>query len=149
MYARTQVSLSYADEEEELKMLEIPHRGIAPDMLGDLRPLVAESRFVRLQETVDATVVPEQVARFLVSVVRQTRELDGVVLGASPRASIHLLAASKAKARLSGRDRVVIEDVIGMAPHVLGHRIIIDRANSQDAVREAVRMVLPAVLPAA
>jgi MoxR-like ATPase len=130
-------------------MLDIPHRGISPDMLGDLRPLVAESRFLRLQETVDATVVPEQVARFLVSVVRKTRELDGVVLGASPRASIHLLAASKVKARLSGRDHVTIEDIVAMAPHVLGHRIIIEGASSQEVVREAVHMVLPGVVPAA
>jgi MoxR-like ATPase len=143
------VELGYASEEEELRMLSIPHRGISPDMLGDLRPLVAESRFLRLQETVDATVVPDEVARFLVMLVRQTRELDGVVLGASPRASIHLLAASKAKARLSGRDHVAIEDVVAMAPHVLGHRIIIEGSSSRDAVRDAVHLVLPAVLPAA
>src|SRR6185295_3375291 len=98
------VVLQYGPEEDEVKMLQIPHRGVSPDMLGDVRPLVAESRFLVLQATVDETFVPEAVARFLISVVRATREFPGVELGASPRAAVHLLAASKAKARLGGRD---------------------------------------------
>ena len=79
------VVLEYGPEEDEIKMLAIPHRGISPDMLGDILPLVAEGRFLVLQETVDETVVPDSVARFLISVVRKTRELPGVLLGASPR----------------------------------------------------------------
>ena len=86
-------------------MLEIPHRGVATDMLGDVRPSSA-NRIIVLQETVDATIVPTSVARFIITVVRNTRELPGVVLGASPRSAIHLLTAAKAKARLSGRDHV-------------------------------------------
>ena len=142
------VVLEYGSEEDEVKMLSIPHRGISPDMLGDVLPLVAEGRFLLLQETVDATFVPESVARFLISSCGD-REVDGVVLGASPRAAIHLLAAAKAKARLSGRDHVIVDDVVAMAPHVLGHRIIVEGADANAVVRDAVDLVLPAVLPAA
>ena len=113
-------------------------------MLGDVRPLVAESRLIRLQDTVDATTVPESVARFLIAVVRKTREVPGVVLGASPRAAIHLLAASKANARLVGRDTVTIDDVAAMAPTVLAHRIISDGTDPQSAVADAVQLALPA-----
>jgi MoxR-like ATPase len=125
-------------------MLNIPHRGISPDMLGDILPLVAENRFIFLQDAVDSTNVPESVLRFLVTVVRRTRELPGVLLGASPRAAFHLLAAAKANARLSGRDEVTIEDVVQMAPHVLEHRIIVDGTESEAVVMEAVRLVFPA-----
>ena len=135
------VVLDYGREEDEVRMLSIPHRGVAPDMVGDIIPLVPEGRFLVLQETVDATAVPDSVARFLITVVRRTRELPGVVLGASPRAAMHLLAASKAKARLSGRASVTVEDVIAMAPNVLGHRIIVNGVESDDVVREAVRLV--------
>jgi MoxR-like ATPase len=136
------VVLGYGPEEDEIEMLGIPHRGVASDMLGDVRPLVAESRFVVLQETVDATLVPESVARFLVTLVRKTRDLPGVALGASPRAAIHLLAASKAKARLSGRDHVLVDDVAALAPHVLGHRIVVEGTESANIVRDAVDIVL-------
>ena len=54
---------------------------------------------------------------------------------------MHLLAASKAKARLSGRASVQVEDVMTMAPHVLGHRIIVNGVDSDAVVREAVRLV--------
>ncbi len=138
------VVLDYGPEDDEVEMLSIPHRGISSDMLGDVRPLVADSRFMALQETVDATSVPESVARFLISVVRKTREVPGVVLGASPRAAIHLLAASKASARLHGRDNVVVDDVAELAPHVLAHRIISDGMDPRSVVLDAVQLALPA-----
>src|SRR3954464_3214833 len=77
------VVLEYGSEEDELKMLTIPHRGISSDMLGDVRPLIAEGRFLVLQDTVDKTFVPESVHRFPISIVRKTRALPGVLLGAS------------------------------------------------------------------
>jgi len=138
------VVLEYGPEEDELKMLAIPHRGLSSDMLGDVRPLIPEGRFLILQEAVNDTFVPDSVARFLINVVRTTRALPGVLLGASPRSAIHLLAAAKAKARLSGRDHVTVEDVIAMAPHVLQHRVIADAADPADVVRQAVEAALPA-----
>ena len=136
--------LDYGSEDDEVKMLQIPHRGIAPDMLGDITPLLADGRFIRVQETIDATAVPEPVARFLIAVIRRTRDLPGVVLGASPRAAIHLLAAAKANARLSGRDHVVTGDVVAMAPHVLHHRLIVEGADPKEVVRKAVALLAPA-----
>jgi MoxR-like ATPase len=137
------VVLDYAPEEQEVKMLSIPHRGISPDMLGDVTPLVPENRFLVLQEAVGATVVPQSVARFLVAVVRRTREVPGVELGASPRAAMHLLAAAKANARLSGRDHVLDDDVVAMAPHVLTHRLIVAGTDAGEVVGDAIRKLYP------
>ena len=61
------------------------------------------SRRARL---VDATTVSDDVIGYVVALVRRTRELPSVALGASPRAAVHLLAAAKAAARLAGRDFV-------------------------------------------
>ena len=55
--------------------------------------------------------------------MRRTRELPSVALGASPRAAVHLLAAAKAAARLAGRDFVIPDDVVAVAPAVLRHRL--------------------------
>ena len=68
--------------------------------------------------------MPAEVASFIVSTVRHTRQNPGLELGASSRAAIHLLSASKAQARLNGRDFVTIDDVRYVAPYVLRHRLI-------------------------
>ena len=57
----------------------------------------------RLRDLVDATTVAEPIIGYVVALVRRTRELPSVALGASPRAAVHLLAAAKAAARLAGR----------------------------------------------
>jgi MoxR-like ATPase len=61
-----------------------------------------------------------------------------VVLGASPRAAIHLLSAAKAQARLEGREQATHEDVVRMAPYVLSHRIIVNNVSARDVVARAV-----------
>ena len=103
---------------------------------------------------VDATRVTDEVAAYLVAVVRRTRELPSVVLGASPRAATHLLGAAKAAARLAGRDFVTPDDVSRMASPVLAHRLVLtpeaelDRFRPADAVRTALAEVpVPAVSP--
>ena len=69
----------------------------------------------------------------------KTRVLDGVMLGASSRAAIHLMSATKANARLEGRDTVTIEDVRTMAQYVLPHRLIVedDDVSPADALQIA------------
>jgi MoxR-like ATPase len=92
-----------------------------------------------VQERIDRTSIPSDVAAYLARVVRNTRQLPGVELGASPRAMIHLLAASKAAARLAGRDSVTREDVRSMVPHVLSHRLLLDEMPVADALEAAVQ----------
>src|SRR4051812_39534614 len=115
--------LDYGSEDEELQILSLPHRGVIPDMLGDVSALLGERGFLVAQEAVDDVRVPEDVARAVVRLIRYTREVDDVRLGASPRATLHLLTASKARALLHGRLEAGLEDVRHLAHHVLGHRV--------------------------
>ena len=62
------------------------------------------------------------------------------ILGASPRAAIHLLAAAKAHARLANRPTVSREDVTDMAPFALPHRLIVDGVDPAAVVRDAVAL---------
>ena len=110
-------------------MLRLPHTGVTPDMLGEIMPLLGIVGLDKARIELDATVVPEEVARYVVGVVRKTRVLEGVMLGASSRAAIHLMSATKANARLEGRDTVTIEDVRTMAYYVLPHRLICEDEN--------------------
>src|SRR5436309_3174321 len=70
-----------------------------------------------------AVRVEPQIAAYITAVVRGTREAASLTLGASPRAGVSLLKAARAAALLDGRDYVVPDDVKGLAPAVLRHRV--------------------------
>jgi MoxR-like ATPase len=91
--------------------------------------------------------VSDEVAGYVTAIVRATRTLPSVELGASPRAGVHLLAAAKAVARLDDRGYVTPDDVAEVAPDVLRHRLLLrpeaelERYTPDDAVRAALEAV--------
>jgi MoxR-like ATPase len=142
------IQLDYADSESEYEMLDLPHRGIAPDMLGEVRPLLGVVGLDKARIELDQTELPEEVGRYMVALARKTRELPGVDLGVSSRGIIHLASAAKANARLSGRNIVTPADVQEVAPHVLRHRVIVSGdVTSDEVIRTAFEQVAPPVIP--
>jgi MoxR-like ATPase len=137
------VVLDYADAESEFEMLDLPHRGIAPDMLGEVRPLLGVVGLDKARDELDATELPEEVGRYMVALARKSRDLPGVELGVSSRGVIHLASASRASARLNGREEVTIDDVREMAPYVLRHRLILEEGLSTDDVLKTVLEQVP------
>jgi MoxR-like ATPase len=131
------IHIGYCDEEHEVEMLTLPHSGVTPDVLGEVSPLLGMVGIDKARAEFDSTEVPEAIARYIVRIVRGTRVQPGVSLGASSRSAIHLLLASKANARLSGRSIVTSEDVQRMAPHVLRHRLIFDGTTADDVLAGA------------
>jgi MoxR-like ATPase len=136
--------LDYADEESEFEMLDLPHRGVAPDMLGEVRPLLGVVGLDRAREELDATEIPEPIGRYMVALARASRDVVGVELGVSSRGLMHLAGASKANARLSGREEVSVEDVREIAPYVLRHRLILEEGVSTEDVLKAIFKRVPA-----
>ena len=136
------IGLDYGSEETELNTLNLPHRGVIPDMISDVSPVLGERAFLVAQEAVDEVDVPEDVALAVVRIVRATRELSGIELGASPRASRHLLTAAKARTAALGRTTVELDDVVWLAPYVLSHRILSSDRRPEEIVRNAVEIVL-------
>jgi len=141
------IELDYADADSEYEMLDLPHKGVAPDMLGEVRPLLGVVGLDRARDELDATHLPEEVGRYMVAIARATRDIAGVELGVSSRGIIHLAGAAKASARLSGREEVSVDDVREMAPYVLRHRLILDAGlNADDVLRDVIeRVPAPAV----
>ncbi len=119
------LDIGYPDEIKEVEMLRLAHRGVSPSTLDDVSEVVDASDLAGIRAEVDASSVADEVLIYVAEVVRKTRSLPSVSLGASPRAAVHLLAASKAAARLSGRDFVTPDDVARMARPVLRHRLIL------------------------
>jgi len=132
------IDLEYGSEAHEVEMLSLPHRGVIPDMLRAVSSLLGERGFLVAQEAVDEIAVPEEIAKMVVRIVRYTRESPDIELGASPRAALHLVTASKARALASGRRAVEVEDIARLAPYVLGHRIHAE--NPAEVAAEAIRV---------
>ena len=112
-------------EEVERGILGLRHRGVAPATLDDVQPVVEARELREAQRDLDATGVSDEVLDYVTAVVRATRTLPSVELGASPRAAVHLLAAAKAEARLDERGFVTPDDVLAVTHDVLRHRILL------------------------
>jgi MoxR-like ATPase len=76
-----------------------------------------------LRRGVEAVRVESQITAYITAVVRSTRDAASLTLGASPRAGVALLRAARAAALVDGRDYVIPDDVKGLAPAVLRHRV--------------------------
>ena len=141
------LEVGYPTEEQEVAMLRLGHRGLAPAGLASIVPVATLEDLRGARELVDNTSVSDELTAYVVALVRQTRALPSVALGASPRAAVHLLGASRAAARLAGRTFVTPDDVARMAPAVLRHRLILtpeaelERYGPDDAVRTALGAV--------
>ena len=141
------LDVGYPSEEAEVSMLGMDRRGLVSSTLDDVTAVSSAGELTEVAELVDSTRVSVEIAVYVVAVVRSTRELPSVTLGASPRAAVHLLGASKAAARLAGREFVTPDDVAGMAPVVLGHRLLLtpeaelERFTPADAVDTALGAV--------
>ena len=141
------LDLGYLPESEEIAILRLAHRGVAPPSLDAVQAVVRADELESVRQSVDATTVSDEVVAFVVALVRRTRELPAVELGASPRAAVHLLAAARALARLAGRDFVTPDDVVDAARPVLRHRLVLrpeaelERYTAADAVEAALAAV--------
>lgn len=141
------VDVGYPSESDEISMLHLTHRGVAPATLDDVSAVTDAEALRAVRTEVDSTVVSDEVVGYIAAIVRRTRELPSVELGASPRSAVHLLAAAKATARLAGRGFVTPDDVTSIAHPVLRHRLILrpeaelERYRPDDAVAAALTSV--------
>ena len=141
------IDVGYPDEAGERAILRLVHRGVRAPSLDQIRRVADAGDLDAAGALIDATTVSDEVGDYLAALVRKTRELPAVELGASPRAAVHLLAASRAAARLAGREFVTPDDVVGMAVPVIAHRLVLrpeaelERVTPQAAVAAAIAAV--------
>jgi MoxR-like ATPase len=89
-----------------------------------VRRVLEPVTIIRLQELADQVHVADDLVDYVLGLAQFTRSHRRVTLGASPRASLQLTAAAKARALLAGRDYVLPDDVKHLAPYVLAHRVM-------------------------
>lgn len=115
------VALGYPDRESEEKIL-IDHQVANP--IETVSEVCSLARLGEAQTGVRDMFVHESVRRYVVDIVRATREHNLLTVGASPRGSLYLMLAAQAHAAMQGTEFVRPDDVKAVAPMVLGHRII-------------------------
>jgi MoxR-like ATPase len=115
------ISLGYPPPAAERDMLD-SHGSSSP--LDQLRPVARASDVQELVVAVRRVMVSDQVKDYMISLANATRTSPELRLGASPRATLHLLRASRAWAALDGRDYVIPDDVQRLARPVLAHRLL-------------------------
>ena len=118
-----QFALGYVAPEEEVAILSAQE---AHHPLDDVTPCASMDEVVRLRRSVREVRTSDELKRYAVDLVRATRAVAGVQLGASPRASLALVKAAQALAFLDGGAFVVPEHVQELAVSVIAHRLVID-----------------------
>ncbi len=115
------ISIGYPDKSAELAMLD-SHGSSSP--LDVLKPVAHASDVRALVAAVRGVHVAQSIRQYIISLVTATRSAPQLRLGASPRATLHLLRASRAYAALDGRDFVIPDDIQVLCGPVLAHRLL-------------------------
>jgi len=117
--------MPYPSREAELELLARYEAGFDAERLGDggIPAALSAEEATALRALVDSVRVAEEVRAYITDITRTTREERMLALGASPRATVALFRAARAAAVLDGRDFATPDDVKGVAPAVLRHRI--------------------------
>jgi MoxR-like ATPase len=138
------VSMGYPSDQAELAMLD-SHGQTSP--LEELEAVSDATEIAKLIDTVRTIHVSDQVRRYAIDLVTATRTSNELRLGASPRATLHLIRAARAAAALDDRDYVLPDDVQDLAGLVLAHRLLptaesqIGRRATEDIVADIVARV--------
>jgi MoxR-like ATPase len=115
------VSMGYPVESAEIAMLSARE---SSSPLDDLEPVTDAAEIRKLVSIVSSVHVSDEVQRYAVALATATRRSPELRLGASPRATLHLVRSAKAWAAMSGRDYVIPDDLHELAPTVLAHRLL-------------------------
>ena len=114
-----------------------------------LKPLLDQQALTALQDAVAGTYIHESVAAYIVSLIDATRNNDCILRGASPRATLSMVAMSKAVAQLRGRDYVTPRDVQEVFPRIIPHRLLLSaKAENSGMTADQILKTILAAVPA-
>ena len=115
------ISMGYPDQKAEMAMLRAREKA---SPLEDVEAVVTAHQLLQMIATVRGIFVSQAVEFYIVAIAQATRQDPELRLGASPRATLQLMRAAKARAALDGREFVLPDDVNKLAAAVLGHRVV-------------------------
>ena len=134
------LSLGYMTREQEMEVLG--RRKPAAELLLELEPVFTPQEILELKQEFLQVRMEKDVLGYLMDIVERTRKESRFVTGVSTRGAIALYKASQVTAAFSGRDYVMPEDILKMAPHVLSHRILSRGSESFEDAKKYLNRLL-------
>ena len=119
------IEIGYPTLQEEVNIMINQQGKTQSELLQEVNKILSADSILQYRKLVQEITIEHKLIEFIAKIVDETRNNPSLYLGASTRASLALLKAAKATAALRGRDFVIPEDIVEMAPHVLRHRIML------------------------
>ena len=101
-----------------------------------VNPVLGAQQIIGLRQQIKTLIIEDKLLQFIARLIHQTRNYKSIYLGASPRASLAIMNASKAMAAIQGRDFVTPEDILEVITPILRHRIILSPEKEMEGVTE-------------
>jgi MoxR-like ATPase len=141
------IIVPYPSEAEELAILNKFHQMGSTSVNDIVKPVLDGQKINGLRKQIKSILIEEKLLQFIARLIHQTRNHKSIYLGASPRASLAVMNASKAIAAMQGRDFVTPEDIREVVTPVLRHRIILAPDKEMEGVTEdeVIRQIIQAM----
>jgi len=138
------IEVKYPNLSQEIEIIKNQHNNKLKDKSDAVQAVVSGEQLKRYQQLVRDIIVEENLLEYIAKIIINTRENQFLYLGASPRASLALLTASKAFAAIRGRDFVTPEDIKEASYAVLRHRVIVSPEREMEGLSadEIIRQIL-------
>ncbi len=120
------INMEFPNRAEEIEILHRFKTDFGRTTERDLKPVASQADILSVQELVQSIFIKNELIEYIADLTMATRNHEGLIMGASPRATLSVMKMSKARAGLSGRDYVIPEDILDIIKAVFLHRLIID-----------------------
>lgn len=128
------INVPYPNLEEEVQILENAHHRRENLVLSEIIQVLNAEQIAEYQQIIKQIIIESNLLKYIAAIVDNTRNNANLYLGASPRASLAIMNASKALAAINGRDFVTPDDIKKIAPSVLRHRIILTPEREMEGI---------------
>ena len=128
------ITVPYPTEQQEFTILSRFHQLGNAQVLSTINAVLSAHQIKELREQVKNIFFEEKLLQFIAKIISTTRTHKSIYLGASPRASLAVMNASKAIAAMNGRDFVTPDDIVYAIPYVLRHRIILTPEKEMEGI---------------
>ena len=128
------INVPYPSLEEEIHILENEHNRKGAFVLDSVTQVLNAKQIAEYQHTIKKIIIESNLLKYIAAIVDNTRTNANLFLGASPRASLAIMNASKALAAMNGRDFVTPDDIKKIAPSVLRHRIMLTPEREMEGI---------------
>lgn len=119
------ITMGYPSVDEEVAILDSKKQGMRFARLDEVQPVLSIDELLHMRAQVGNVRAEASLLRYIAEIAQQTRQSKAVYLGASPRASVAVLATAKAYAMINGRDFVTPDDIKFVVPYVYQHRLML------------------------